>query len=371
MSDLVTADPRPALIPAKGDALPPAMPPDDLPPIPSEAEPLDPGKAELARLRAEAEAEEAAAAAPAAPATPDPAIAAPVAPVEAPPAPAAAAEPAAPIMVPKARLDEALTRTRAAEAAALRMEGMLQALQRQPAAPAAPAAPPAPTLESLIQAEEARIEEAATRFDAGETTMVEFKRVERDAMAKIQSLREQALYEAVTARLPAQQPMSMTDQIFLERRTAELEAANPWVGAIIQGGRIEGLVTMARAELEALGEPIQGDSPMETLRLREKVAELSGLYGPRWFPQHQIPAAAPAAPQRPAPASATAPVARPAAPAAPAANALARVAAHPPNINQMGSPAPATADPTEEQIAAMTTDEIGALPASVRARLQI
>ena len=271
-------------------------------------------------------------------------------------------------MVPKARFDEVNRRAQNAEAAVLRMEGMIQALQRPAAAaPAAPAAPPAPTLESLIQAEEVRIEEAATRFDAGETTMVEFKRVERDAMAKIQSLREQALYEAVTARLPAEQPMSMTDQIFLERRTAELEAANPWVGVIIQGGRIEGLVTMARAELEALGEPIQGDSPMETLRLREKVAELSGLYGPRWFPQHQIPAA-PAAPQRPA----APPVARPAAPAAPAANAaLARVAAHPPNINQMGSPAPATTDPTEEQIAAMTTDEIGALPASVRARLSL
>lgn len=370
MSDLVTADTRTALTPAKGDALPPAMPPDDLPPAPSEAEPLDPGKAELARLIAEADAEEAAAAAPAAPAAPDPTIAAPVAPVEAPPAPAAAAEPATPIMVPKARLDEALTRTKAAEAAVLRMEGMLQALQRQPAAaPAAPAAPPAPTLESLIQAEEARIDEAATRFDAGEITMVEFKRAERDAMAKIMGLRESALYEALAARTPAAPEMSMTDQFFLERRTAELEAANPWVGAIIQGGRIEGLVTMARAELEALGEPIQGDSPMETLRLREKVAELSGLYGPRWFPQHQIPAA-PAAPQRPA--ATVAPVARPAAPAAPAANAtLARVAAHPPNINQMGSPAPATTDPTEEQIAAMTTDEIGALPASVRARLSL
>jgi hypothetical protein len=360
MSDLVKADPR-----TEDTPLPPAMPADDLPPATSEPEPLDPGKAELARLRAEAEAEEAAGGG----APPDRASAAPQRAAEPVPAPAAPAEPAAPIMVPKARLDEALTRARAAEAAALRMEGMLQAVQRMPAAaPAAPAAPPAPTLEQLIQAEEVRIEEAATRFDAGEIAMVEFKRLERDAMAKIQGLREQALYEAVTARLPSGQPMSMTDQIFLDRRTAELEAANPWVQVIIQGGRIEGLVTMARAELAALGEPIQGDSPMETLRLREKVAELSGLYGPRWFPQHQTPAAAPAAPVR---APAAAPVARPAAPAAPAANALARVAAHPPNINQMGSTALASNDPTDEQIAAMTTDEIGALPPTVRARLRL
>ena len=356
MSDLVKAEPRP-----EDPNLPAILPHDDPdPPAPAD-EPIDAGKAELARLLREAEAEEAAAAAGT---PPEPAPAA--IPAAAAPAPAPAADAAA-IMIPKARLDEALTRNRHLEAAVLRMEGMIQAMQRGAPvpAPAEPQQPAAPTLEQLIQAEEGRIEEAATRFDAGEITMVEFKRVERDAGAKISSLREQALYEAISARIPGQ-TLSMTDQLLLDRRTAALEAANPWLAVIGAGGRLDGLVALARAELAAIGEPIQGDGPMETLRLREKVAEMSGLYGPRWYPNAIQPASA--APQS---AAAPAPTARPSAPAAPANNPLARVASHPPNINEMGSTALGSNDPTEAQLEAMSTDEIAALPAAVRARLQL
>jgi hypothetical protein len=353
MSDLVKADLRP-----EDPNLPAVLPHDDADPPPLADLPLDDGKAALERLRLEAEAEEAAAAAGSAP---DPAPVAPVAPAS--PAPTPPADPAQ-IMVPKARLDEALTRARNAEAGILRMEGMIQALQRgtPPAAPAQPPQPAAPTLEQLIQAEETRIEEAATRFDAGEITMVEFKRMERDAAAKIISLREQALFEAVMARVPQQ---GMADELIENRHLAALRKAHPWVAVIeADEGRLQVLVDLARATLQAEGQPI-GDGPAESLRLREKVAALADDFGPRWYPQHQAPA--PATPPR-APAPAPIPASRPAAPAA--SNPLARVASHPPNINEMGSTALASNDPTEEMVAAMSTDEIAALPASVRARLQ-
>lgn len=335
----------------------PAVVPDNEPALP-----IDDGKAALEALRREVEEEEAALEAQqnAPPAAPAPVAPAAVAP------PAEPAAPPAPIMVPKQRLDEALQRARAEHAERLRLEGALRAATAQQAAPAAPAAPPAPTLDQLIQHEQGKIDEAATKFDAGEITMSEFVAVQRDAQNSIQSLREQALYEAVVARQPQ---MGMVDSIFLDRRTAELEASNPWLGVIAQdGNRMQAFAEVARADLAARGEPIQGDSPMETLRLREAMAELSNTYGPRWYPTLAQPAPAAAAPPG-ASAPAAAPARPPARPAS-ATNPVTRAAAHPPNINQMGSAGLASNDPTEEQLERMSSDEIGALPAATRARLQ-
>lgn len=324
--------------------------------------PFDQGKADLEAARRAVEEEEAALAA--GQSAEPPAAVAPVAPVAA--APPAPATPPAPIMVPKQRLDEALQRARAEQAERLRLEGALRAATAQQAAPAAPAAPPAPTLDQLIQVEQGKIDEAATKFDAGEITLSDFVAVQRDANNLIQSLREQALYEAVTARMPQ---MGMVDSMFLDRRTAELEAANPWLGVIAQdGNRMQAFADVARADLAARGEPIQGDSPVETLRLREAMAELSNTYGPRWYPSLAQPAPAAAAPPG-APAPAAAPAQRPTARPAPAVNPAIRAAAHPPNINEMGTAGLASNDPTEEQIANMSSDEIGALPAATRARL--
>jgi len=70
-----------------------------------------------------------------------------------------------------------------------------------------------------------------------------------------------------------------------------------------------------------------------------------------------------------APAPAAAPARPPARPAS-ATNPVTRAAAHPPNINEMGTAGLASNDPTEEQIENMSSDEIGALPAATRARLQ-
>jgi hypothetical protein len=325
------------------------------------AAPIDDGKAALEALRREVEAEEAALAAGQ---TTEPAAAvAPVAPVVAAPA-AEPAAPPAPIMVPKQRLDALAQRARNAEAEMLRLQGELRAATARQAAPAAPAAPPAPTLDQLLQAEQTNIDEAATKFDAGEITMSDFVAVQRDAQTAISSLREQALYEALSSRQPQ---MGMADELILTRRTAELEAANPWLGVMAKdGNRLQALADVARADLAARGEPIRGDSPLETLRLREATAELSNLYGPRWYPNLAQPAPAAAAPQS-APASA-APAMPPARPA-PVANPVLRAAAHPPNINQMGTAGLASNDPSEEQIENMSSDEIGALPAATRARL--
>ncbi len=329
----------------------------------NEPAPFDQGKADLEAARRAVEEEEATLAADQP--TEIPPAAAPVAPAAKDPV-AVPATPPAPIMVPKQRLDEALSRARAEHAERLRLEGALRAATAQQAAPAASATPPAPTLDQLIQAEQGKIDEAATRFDAGEITMSEFVAVQRDAQNLIQSLREQALYEAVTARQPQ---MGMVDEIFLKRRTDELEASNPWLGVIAQdGNRMQAFADVARADMAARGEPIQGDSPMETLRLREAMAELSNTYGPRWYPNLTQPAPAAAAPPG-APAPAAAPARPPARPAS-ATNPVTRAAAHPPNINEMGTAGLASNDPTEEQIENMSSDEIGALPAATRARLQ-
>jgi hypothetical protein len=324
--------------------------------------PFDAGKAELEAARRAVEEEDAALAA-AGQTTEAAAAVAPVAPAVAAPA-AEPAAPPAPIMVPKQRLDALAQRARAAEAEMLRLQGELRAVTARQAAPAAPAAPPAPTLDQLLQAEQTKIDEAATKFDAGEITMSDFVAVQRVAQNSIQSLREQALYEALASRQPQ---MGMADELILTNRTAELEAANPWLGVIAKdGNRLQALADVARADLAARGEPIQGDSPLETLRLREATARLSNRYGPEWYPNLVQPAPAAAAPPgAPAPAAPAMPPARP----APVANPVLRAAAHPPNINTMGTAGLASNDPTEEQIENMSSDEIGALPAATRARL--
>ena len=329
----------------------------------NEPAPIDEGKVALEALRREVEEEEAALVADQ-PAEIPPAVVR-VAPAAKDPV-AVPATPPAPIMIPKPRFDALAQRAHAAEAEMLRLQGELRAANARPAATAAPAAPPTPTLDQLIQAEQGKIDEAATTFDAGEITMSQFVAVQRDAQNLIQSLREQALYEAVTARQPQ---MGMVDEIFLKRRTDELEASNPWLGVIAQdGNRMQAFADVARADMAARGEPIQGDSPMETLRLREAMAELSNTYGPRWYPTLTQPAPAAAAPPG-APAPAAAPARPPARPAS-ATNPVTRAAAHPPNINEMGTAGLASNDPTEEQIENMSSDEIGALPAATRARLQ-
>lgn len=335
----------------------PAVVPDNTP----DPAPFDQGKADLEAARLAVEEEEAALAA-----APQNEPIAPVTPVV-PAAVAPPVEPArpAPIMIPKPRFDALAQRAHAAEAEMLRLQGELRAATARQAAPAAPAAPPTPTLDQLIQHEQGKIDEAATKFDAGEITMSDFVAVQRDANNSIQSLREQALYEAVVARQPQ---MGMVDSIFLDRRTAELEASNPWLGVIAQdGNRMQAFAEVARADLAARGEPIQGDSPMETLRLREAMAELSNTYGPRWYPNLIQPAPAAAAPPG-APASAAAPARPPTRPAS-ATNPVTRAAAHPPNINQMGTAGLPSNDPTDEQLEAMSTDQIAMLPAATRTRL--
>ncbi len=324
--------------------------------------PFDQGKADLEAARRAVEEEEAALAA--GQSAEPPAAVAPVAPVAA--APPAPATPPAPIMVPKQRLDEALSRARAEHAERLRLEGALRAATAQQAAPAAPAAPPAPTLDQLIQVEQGKIDEAATRFDAGEITMSEFVAVQRDANNLIQSLREQALYEAVVARQPQ---MGMVDSIFLDRRTAELEASEPLAGRHRSGREPD--AGLCRRGACGLGCPRRADPG------RQPDGDASPARSHGGTVQHLrppvVPEPCPAGSGRRRaswrPGSRRCPGPRPPARPAPAVNPAIRAAAHPPNINEMGTAGLASNDPSEEQLANMSSDEIGALPAATRARL--
>lgn len=279
-------------------------------------------------------------------------------------------------MIPKARFDQALADKEAWKARALFMEAQAARQAQRAATPSQPAQPapaPGPTpkqvIEQQIQAANARSMAAAERFDRGEITAVELERERIQIAAEVASLREQHLYQSILAAIPQPQ-LGLTDEAYIDEATARLEAEHPWL-AKCGPAETQFLEQIARAEAVRLGKPISDPcSPSDLLRLRTRVAELSSQFCPSWWPGEQPPAA-PAHPQPAAPAPVQ-PAARrgaPQQPAQPQSPAFVRRAGtHPPDLNRAG-----TAEPpdtmSEERVLSMTTDEIAALPAAVRARL--
>lgn len=310
-----------------------------------------------------------------------PAAAPPAAPRQ--PAARPAQQPAAgeTIMVPKARLDEALAAARANATAgeewrnrSLYMEGVLAATKPTAGAPAAPRpaaqpAPAAPTVEQQILDEQSKLLEVAKRFDSGEILAADLVKAQNDAANLIQGLREKALFTAVLQHVPAPQ-VGMADQQMLDHTTVDLEQRYPWC-VELKPIEFEWLDNIAAHFFHNLGQPITRGNVADAIKMQNFVAQLTDVVGPWMYPSRiakvearrtEIARAA-APPPNPGGAAAAAP------PAPPAPNFAARFLAHPPNLHTAGTPAVAEQELTEDRIVTMSQEELEALPAATRLRL--
>jgi hypothetical protein len=284
---------------------------------------------------------------------------------------------AQPIMIPKERLDEALAaaRTNGASAEewrnrALYMEGALATARAQPAAAPQPGTqPPAPqpvqaTIEQQILAQQNAMIEAAGKFDRGEILATDLTRIQIAAQNAIAALREGNLARWVQTQVPTIQP-GIADAQILDTATFNLEQRHPWCAQLkpLEWNWLEnwGIDFFAKT-----GAPITTGNTADALRLRAFMAQMTDVLGPWLYPSRiaQVEAQRFAQRQQPQPG-----VQQPAALPGqqPAAAPLQRFANHPPNLAAAGT-AGSDNEINEGRIATMTTDEIEALPAAVRAR---
>lgn len=229
-------------------------------------------------------------------------------------------------------------------------------------------------IEQQIEAQQAAIAEAADKFDSGEITMRQFVQVQQTADGVIAALRAQALQAMGQApTTPQPQPTSLADKQILDRHQALLEQRFPWT-RLLTVPDLQFLAGIAAQEAMALGQPF-GETAQDTLKLRERVAQLSDTFGPTWYPnrvaevnalRQQAQQAGTAQPSTTQPA-AQQPARQEAPP--PGVGKLAIADSHPPNINQAGASDDGSGI-SEARLNTMTTDEIAALPASVRSRFK-
>jgi hypothetical protein len=299
-------------------------------------------------------------------------------------------QPAKPITVPKARLDEALAAATAARTEgekwkerALYVEGALaaRAAQQPPVAP--PAAPaPAPSaqptaqdIERQILALQAGMIATAKKFDAGEILAEELERTRIQADAQISLLRSQHLMSLLQAQIPEPQ-IGLADGQLMTATTADLEAQHAWTFEMREHDFAH-IEAFAVDTLNKLGDGyrVTPGNLQDTLRVRHLVAQLTDILGPWFYPSRAQAvhdrrlAQAQAQRQQPngQPPASPRPQQLPAAPAARTQDFAARYAAHPPPLQGVGT-AGEGEDFSEERLGTMSTEELAALPATVRAR---
>lgn len=329
----------------------------------------DPDMAELLAARAAAEAEdkggtqdEPAAVDPAAAPAPTPA-----------PAPTAEApkDPGQQPMVPFARFKQVNDRAALAEQQVAYLQGQVEVLSKGPAAPGGnppgagtqPPPTPAPSIADQIAAHRAELKQLATDVDEGKLLYSEFVEKQQDLNDKIVELRVQERTAKLAPPAPSTPEISLADQQLMAEQVRELETKHPYVKVLDQR-QTAFLVNAAKAEAEAAGRPY-GRSVADTVNLRAHVAALSDLYGPRWGLQPagtQAPGTKPGAAPQPAPKPGLSPA---------AAARLAKMdmaAGLPPDTSGLGATQGGADALSEQAILAMTDEEIGALPAAVRAK---
>lgn len=313
----------------------------------------------------------------------------PVAPAVAPKAPAA--QPRQPFqpMIPKDRFDEALAEAnywKGVAAAHGIVPGAAPAAPGQPpAAPAAPAkAPPHPN--TLLASGAKIINDASAAYENGEMTLVEWTAKLFDGLSMIHDGRDaltlgifrKELLEDVDRRIGERVRPGPADQAILDTQIAEITKDKVWFGVLNEGER-KWLQQTAMSEAQARGQPY-GNTPADTMRLREHVADLAEQYGPKWHPEltgvatpPEPTGAAAGAPAQPAPQPAPAPAQprRAATPVVTPAQRAAKVqlaASFPPAGDTRYGARP-SGELTLEDVPNLTSDELEALPAATRQRL--
>ncbi len=260
------------------------------------------------------------------------------------------------VMIPKARLDEALGKMAAKDLALAKAQGEIEALKLVaiPGKPgtATPAAPAAPTVEDRLTAANAEMDALAKQFDDGEIGMAAFKKAEREINTKIEGIRDE--HRAATATPQA----ASADDIVLNERTDALYEQHPYTKLIDNQADWEFLHGKALQSLAAEGVvlPAGEYTGPQRLMVRTRIAELTDTFGPALTGKTvALPKTSP----------------KPAAPS-PIAQAredkLALAVSHAPNIGQIQTAGTGTGEMSEAQIAALDDEAIGALPASIRQR---
>lgn len=287
---------------------------------------------------------------------------------------------AKPGMIPQPRFDEVAARAYRAEAQAAYLAGVVSVLQQgrgngQQPATAAPQ-PPQPTPAERIAAARQSAIEAADKFDRGEITARQFEESRQQAEDQIWQIRDEARQaEAARAGAPSQQQRpqvptsSLGDQQVLDAQMEQLHARHPHLLRANED-QLRRLAAQAWTDARAIGQPITEDD-RGTYRLRQMVADLSDVMLPYWYPDQFGPGAQ-AQPangqQQPAPGQ-TGQQPRPLTRQQQATADKLRMAAEMPvNPQQLGTAGQGGGLPTDQDIEAMSEDDIAALPPSVRAR---
>lgn len=264
-------------------------------------------------------------------------------------------------MIPKARLDELIRERDEARLEAARLQGQLEAIQPivQTAVPQTTQTQPTqrePTNEEKLADVHARQDELAAKFDAGDITYSEMLKEQRALNAEEQAIREAQLLEKVK---PATAPQGGGNDLYLEALTKQLEDAHPYVLAFKDRAHFNVLVNEAKKSLDAEGVKLN-DTPEGRYTLRKRIAELSDEWGPRFYPDYQVPGKQPQTTQP-----------QPSAAAQARASKLALQASMPPDLSTV-TPTGGGGQGgglTNAQIEAMTEDELLALPKATRDRI--
>ncbi len=294
-------------------------------------------------------------------------------------------------MIPKPRFDEAVHEARAATLEAQReaeywrgiAQGMAMAKptsgssagQTAPQAgrPGMPQASADPNVRlQQIKAEKRRLRE---QYDDGALSYA-------DMQDKIDALEEEGWSirnQSIQSRGAPQVPQGgVTLDDLLDEPTAELEQQHPYTLVIptndglgkMRWDYLETEATLQLAREGALSNPNRGPMNVrEHLALRTRMAELTDVYGPTWYPdnkpQQQGQQPAPALPGQGNAGQRSGLTTRQQA----RASKLDLAAGHPPNVSDLGASGMSEDGVTDERLLSMTEDEIAALPSSVRRKI--
>lgn len=248
-------------------------------------------------------------------------------------------------MIPKERFDEVRQQAAYWKGVA---EGRASNQPQTEAAPVEQAKPADPLAE--IEAKRLAL---ADRFDAGEIGMKQYAQ-ESGALDR-EVIRIAA--ETAKAAVPQQQP---ADDLFLDQITADLEAKHPYATMITAPEDWAFIEAKAAAALKEAGVRLD-QGPRSDLALRQKMAELTDVYGPTLTGKTLQPQ-----PQQPVP-NGQKPGLSPSAQAH--KDKLELAARMPPDVSSLGATGAGKGEVTEADIERMTEEEIAALPRSIRDRI--
>jgi hypothetical protein len=284
-----------------------------------------------------------------------------------------------PPMIPKPRLDEALTAKQRAEQEAAYWRGVAQARgEAMPEAASPKEQPKEPAIDDKLAALAAEEDALAKKYDEGEITLADFTRLSRDLRGREAAVRE----ETLRAKFPQHgQPNAESTveevkrQLEAERQAQSLYEQHPAAQMVFPVQpeadlKVRSLMDTRRAMVQAEAKAaLLNDHPgisgaQADALYREYLARTADRYAKVWFPEA---AAAKVG-------SSSSPQAGGSGPMSPAAqDRLAKMEVqrqHPPNIGNLGTAKGIGDEWTPEKIASLSDDQFAALPDHVRARFR-